>query len=215
MSMQNVALSAQHMQLLQAGLLDPNDDYPILHPLHSTQFGNPSPHAGLSTLLALAFQHHKAKLGRRLSRSIDGAVNILRGYVLCQLVAAKDVKLALELLAAFPERNMLALPPTDDMCVYAIDNAVRAQRAAAETMLQRDLSKSSKGATDTAAFNRSLTMVRLLHEFRNDGCTYRAFNCREGARIPGYLAFLNRNLPQDRHCTGPLKRDPADGCAIQ
>ncbi|KDO25479.1 hypothetical protein SPRG_09422 [Saprolegnia parasitica CBS 223.65] len=133
---------------------------------------------GVSMSLALAFRKHKTKLRQLFSRPMNNEVETFRGYVLCKLVAAKDVKLALELLAAFPERDMLALPPTNKKYVYAIDNAVRLQSVPLLTkLLERDFGKSSKAAMDAAAADGNLAMVQLLHEYRDDGCTHvRAMN---------------------------------------
>ncbi|EQC34330.1 hypothetical protein SDRG_08103 [Saprolegnia diclina VS20] len=130
---------------------------------------------GVSTSLALAFQKHKTVLRQLFSRPTNVHVEIFRGYVLCKLIAAKEVQLALELLAAFPERDMLALPPTNKKYVYTIDNAVRLQSVPLLTkLLERDFGKSSKAAMDAAATDGNLVMVQLLHEYRDDGCTYNA-----------------------------------------
>ncbi|EQC37077.1 hypothetical protein SDRG_05304 [Saprolegnia diclina VS20] len=161
--------------------------------------------SALSMALALTFRRLKAALARNPALVVaDGAP--FRGYVLCKLVEARQTALALELLRCFSAPYALRLAAIDDASVYAIDNAVRTQNVELlRRLLERGFGKSSTAAMDTAAANGSVIMLKLLHEYRSDGCTKVAFQAASEHRHTHALAFLRRYRPLDVNVQPPRR----------
>ncbi|EQC30243.1 hypothetical protein SDRG_12093 [Saprolegnia diclina VS20] len=121
---------------------------------------------------------------------------LLRGYILCRLVAEARISEALLLLRFFPlpkdvllPRRLVPLTLADTM-----DNAARAgSLPLLQALHSRRFGRCTSLAMDVAAGAGDLAIVQFLYHERREGCSVNAYDVAQ--RHPRILEFLEAHRP--------------------